>query len=262
MDIRILAEMTREPPREWVEELRRVSPETTAFSYLEFKWEFVLGRVRGEWQDRSRWVLYQMQPAWAIPAGIRAMLDDVPPRLLPPGRAHARRAFVDDYAHEIYRTQRVFPRPMWVIQGPNGGVPAGYSEQEAALLKAAGEPTDPPPVGALRYANFDSRVIQQILVRDKLLQAGLNVEAIAERSKILGAHSAEAEAATLAFRREFIDWFEGTLTPGSDFLTWFTRRSEADTVLRRATKAEMIAATECKDVFLETGQVPVVTEAA
>jgi len=254
--IRIVAEMTREAPREWVEELRRVSPKTTAHSYLEFKWEFVLGKVKGVWRDRSRWVLYQMQPAWAIPAGIRRMLDDVPPRLLPPGRAHARRAFIDDYAHEMYRTQRVFPRPFWVIQGPNGGVPAGYTEQEAELLQVMGEPTNPPPVGLLPYADFDSRVIQQILMRDKLLASGMDVEMIADEDKILSEYRKEVSEATWQFRRAFIDWFTGTLADGADFLTWYTRRSEADRVLRPATKAEMVAAIECEDHFLATGDVP------
>jgi len=256
MDIRILAEMTREPPREWVEELRRVSPKTTAFSYLEFKWEFVLGRVRGVWRDRSRWVLYQMQPAWAIPPGIRAMLEDVPPRLLPPGRAHARRAFVDDWAHEKYRTERVFPRPFWVIQGPNGGVPAGYSDIEAAILQAIGEPTNPPPVGFLPYANFDARVIQQVLMRDKLLAAGMDVEEIAESTKLLNVFRDEADEAAHQFRLEFLDWFKGTLAPGADWLTWFTRRTEADRMLRAATRAEAHAALALEETFLETGELP------
>jgi hypothetical protein len=256
MHVRIVAEMTREVPREWGEELERYSPRSTAMSYLMFKWEHVLGRVRGVWQDRSRWVLYQCQPAWAIPAGLRVMLEDVPPRLLPEGRAHARRVFVDDYAHEMYRTERVFVRPVWVLQGPNGGVPAGYSEQEAAVLKALGEPTDPPPVGALPYASFDWRVIQQVLKRDKLLAAGMQAEAIAEERKLQDEYRNEVAAAQRAFRAQFIDWFKGTLAPSADFLTWFTRRSEADMVLRQATRAEMRAAEVCEDVFIETGDVP------
>lgn len=256
--VRITAVMTREPPREWVEELRRVSPESTAHSYLDFKWEFVLGKVRGEWRDRSRWVLYQMQPAWAIPDGIRRMLEDAPPRLLPPGRAHARRLFVDDYAHEMYRTRRVFPRPFWVIQGRNGGVPAGYSETEAAVMKALGEPTDPPPVGALPYADFDWRVCEQILMRDKLLAAGMNVDAIVNADTLTWEAKHEQAAAARAFREQFVSWFKGTLAPGADFLTWYTRRSESDRVLRTATRAEMRAAREVEDLFIETGAVPAV----
>src|SRR5262245_11031536 len=262
MNIRIVAEMTREPPREWVEELRRVSPKTTAHSYLDFKWEFVLGKVKGVWRDRSRWVLYQMQPAWAIPVGIRRMLEDAPPRMMPEGRAYARRVFVDDYAHEMYRTQRVYPRPFWVIQGPNGGVPAGYTEQEAELLHVMGERTTPPPVGFLPYAEFDSRVIQQILMRDKLLAAGMDAEMIADEDKIISAHRKEVSEATWQFRRAFIDWFTGTMAEGADFLTWYTRRSEADRTLRRATKGEMIAAMELEETFLTTGDVPVAADVA
>src|SRR5262252_1373389 len=121
--IQIGAVMTREVPAEWDDELRRISPRSSAHSYLQFRWL------------AERWVLYQMQPAWAIPHGLRRMLEDMPPRLMPAGR--------------------VFPRPFWVIQGHGGGVPAGYSEAETDILKALGEPTEPPPVGALCYAPFD-----------------------------------------------------------------------------------------------------------
>lgn len=246
--------MSCEVPREWSEELERYSPRSAAHSYLMFKWEHVLGRKKeGEWRDRSRWVLYQCQPAWAIPAGLRLMLDDAPPRLLPEGRAHARRVFVDDYAHEMYRTERVFVRPFWILQGPNGGVPAGYSQQEAAVLKALGEPTDPPPVGSLPYAGFDWRVVQQILMRDKLLAVG--AEAITEEAKLQAEHRNEVADAERAFRSQFIDWFKGTLAPSADFLTWFTRRSEADMVLRQATRAEMRLARTFEDSFIETGHV-------
>jgi len=248
--------MSREVPVEWQQLLDTVSPRTTAHSYLMFKWEHVLGRKKGgAWKDRSRWVLYQCQPEWAIPAGLRDMLEDRPPRELPPGKAHARRMFVDDWAHEIFRTQRVFARPFWVLQGPNGGVPAGYSEIEAATLKAAGEPTDPPPVGVLPYAPFDWRTVEQILMRDKLLQAGMMVDAIVSDRKLRRQLRRETRDAQRAFRLQFLQWFKGTLAPGADFLTWYTRQSAADRVLRVATRGEMRRAREFEARFLETGVV-------
>jgi len=252
----ITAVMSREVPVEWQQLLDTVSPRTTAHSYLMFKWEHVLGRKKGgNWKDRSRWVLYQCQPAWAIPAGLRYMLEDKPPREMTAGFAHARRMFVDDWAHEVYRTQRVFARPFWVLQGPNGGVPAGYSEIEAATLKAVGEPTDPPPVGALPYAPFDWRTVEQILMRDKLLQAGMMVDAIVSDTKLRRQLRREARDAQRAFRWQFLQWFQGTLAPGADFLTWFTRQSAADRVLRTATRGEMRRAREFEARYLETGVV-------
>lgn len=256
MSVRITAVRTNDVPAEWETALRVISPKSAAHSYLDFKWEHVLGRVKGRWQDRSRWVLYECQPAWAIPTGLRLMLDDAPPRLLPPARAYARRQFVDDWAHEFYRVHRVFARPFLVLQGRNGGTPAGYSMREQEVLRALGEPTDPPPVGTLPYAPFDWRVIQQILTRDHLLKAGMKIDTIAD-ARLIGSELREEEReAEAAFRREFVSWFKGTLAPGADFLTWYTRRSEADRVLRTASRAEMAAAREFESLYLDTGAMP------
>jgi|SRR5215467_356665 len=248
--IQIGAVMTREVPAEWDDELRRISPRSSAHSYLQFRWL------------AERWVLYQMQPAWAIPHGLRRMLEDMPPRLMPAGRAFARSLFVDDWAHEVYRTERVFPRPFWVIQGHGGGVPAGYSEAETDILKALGEPTEPPPVGALCYAPFDGRVVEQILMRDKLLQAHMQLDALIQEGKLLSTYRDELLAAAEGYRRTFLDWFKTMLAPSVEFLTWYTRRSESDRELRTATRAEMRAARECEDTFMETGYAPTVTDAA
>jgi len=255
MDIRITAEMTRDVPREWEQSLREISPITDAFSHLYFKWEFVLGKVKGRWTDRSRWVLYQKQPAWAIPAGLRRMLEDKPPRLMAEGPAWARRQFVDDYAHEMYRTERVFVRPVWVIQGPNGGVPAGYSEAEVAVLKAIGQSTDPPPVGFLPYAHYDWRVREQLLIRDRLLQAGMEVDRLVQAPILLADYRREVERAQQAYRNTFLNWFKGTLAPSADFLTWFSRRSEADRLFRKASKRMANASARLVDEYIETGEV-------
>lgn len=262
MDIRITAEHSREWPTEWDRLLQSISPRSAAYSYLYPKWEHVIGKVRGTWRDRSRWVLYQAQPAWAIPDGIRVMLEDRPPRLMPPGRAHARRMFVDDYAHEMYRVHRVFVRPFWVLQGNQGGVPAGYTFEEADLLKMLGEPTDPPPVGFLPYAPFDWRVCEQILMRDRLLASGMDADAITQEGQVLRTFRADMDRSVRDGRKGFLEWYKGTLAPGADFLDWYTRRSESDMVLRQATRGETRAAIDTEATFLETGLVPVLAAVA
>lgn len=255
--VRILAVRTNDVPDAWETALRAISPITSAHSYLTFKWEHVLGRVKGRWQDRSRWVLYECQPAWAIAPGLRALLEAPPPRLLPPGQAYARRQFVDDWAHEYYRLHRVFARPFWVLQGRNGGTPAGYALREQEILRALGEPVDPPPVGTLPYAPFDDRAVRQILMRDQLLRAEMDLDALVETGRVGRATKREEEEAARAHRVAFVSWFKGTLAPGADFLTWYTRRSEADRTLRNATRAEMAAAIDFEPQYVETGHVPV-----
>lgn len=247
---------SRETPAEWERALREISPITNVSSHLIFKWEFVVGKVKGTWVDRSRWVLYEVQPEWAIPPELRRMLRDTPPRLLPEGRAHARRMFVDDWSHEFYRQHHGFARPFWVIQGRSGGVPAGFSYREQSILKALGEPTDPPPVGALPYAPFDGRVVAQILYRDRLLQNDMRLEAIADERKLAFEAHAEVAEGERRFRREFVDWYKGTLAPNADFLTWYTRRTEADMALRKGTRAENRAAADFEDIYVDTGHLP------
>lgn len=245
---------SREVPLEWERALRELSPITGSSSYLILKWEFVLGKVKGQWVDRSRWVLYECQPAWAIPTGLRRMLEDTPPRLLPEGRARARRMFVDDWSHEYYRQHRVFARPFWVIQGRNGGVPAGFTDREQEILKAMGEPTDPAPVGSLPYAPFDGRVVAQVLQRDRLLRNDMNLDALVNEKRIAFTVAQEYANAERQHRAEFVSWFKGTLAPSADFLTWYTRRTEADMQLRKSTRAENRAAHDFEQRYIETGQ--------
>lgn len=259
MRCRIVAEMTRQVPPEWERELARISPRDSGLSWLEFHWQFVLGKVRGQWIDRSRWVLYEMQPTRFISPHRRRMLEQPPPRLLPESIRYGRLSVLTDWQHEVHRTRGVFPWAVWVLQGNQGGTPAYYSRREELLCKAMGMPDRPPPVGTLPYAGFDWRVIEQILMRDQLLAAGMQLDAIADADRIGQRVQREIESADRAFRWQFINWFTGTLAPSADFLTWFTRRTEADRVLRQASLAEVRAASQLEDTYVETGQLPVAT---
>jgi hypothetical protein len=246
----------RDVPPEWERELRAISPIHPAHSHLVFRWVHVVGKVRGEWKDRSRWVLYECQPKWAIHPEIRRMLEDRPPRLLPKTLQPGRLAFVDDWAHEFYRVHGSFPRPVWIIQGRAGGNPAGYTHREQRILQAMGEPTEPPPVGARAYADFDGRVIAQILRRDVLRTLEGNLTAFQHRATT-DAVKREMEDAETEFRRVFLDWYEGTQAPNADFLAWYTAKTEADQTMRPATTAETNAATRLRDEYIATGTVPV-----
>jgi len=243
-------------PPEWERLLRQHDPITGILSHLEFRWVFTAGFKRGQMTDRSRWTLEQVQPKHAIPPGIRAMLEDRPPWSLPNGQKPGRYAFVDDYQWRYYRQHGGYTRPFWILQGPPGGHPAAYSDVEAAQFKAMGEPTVPPPVGAMRYRPFDLRVLRRIQSHDLLLQAGGMVERLFERSAIEKGLRDEADAADYEFRKHFLDWFDGAIQPSGDFLTWFSKRSEADRVLRPASKTEVAAALDLRDHFLATGYAP------
>ena len=252
----IIAERSRDVPPEWEALLRRHSPISRSSSHLIFKWHHVIGMKRGEQRDRSRWTLWQVQPDHAIPAGIRAMLQDRPPRCLPASERPGRYAFVDDWQWEYYQEHRGYPRVFWILQGPPGGHPAGYTTLEIAQFKAMGEPTDPPPVGAMKYRPFDIRVIHRIQSYDLLLRAQQMLERLYDDSRIHADLREEFAQAESSFRQIFLDWFDGMIQPSSDFLTWFSRRKESQHHLRPASRTETIAALELRDTFLATGMVP------
>jgi len=259
----IRVELTRDWPEEWDVILRSISPRTAAYSYVYPHWESRLGKVRGRWIDRSRWVLYQAQPAWALSEELHAMMREPPPRAIrDPGLRYARSAHISDYAYDMYHEHRVMPFPFWVLQGQQGGTPVGYTPEEQRALQEMGEPTEPPPIGALPYCGFDGRVVEQILMRDRLLASDMNVDTIVQPKELIRSFHADLDRSQKQARTAFIDWFKGTLAPGADFLTWYSRRTESDRMLRPATKGEMIAARETEETYIETGQVPVVTDAA
>ena len=255
--------MSQEWPEEWDVILKSISPRTTMYSYVYGKWEFVVRKVNGQWVDCSRWVLYQAQPAWALSPQQHEQLKLPPPRAIrDPGRRYARSVLMSDYSYDMYHQHHVLPYRFWILQGENGGTPAEFTLQEEKELQLAGLPTSPPAIGDLPYCGFDGRVVEQILMRDRLLASDMNVGAIVEPTQLIRTFNADLDRAERNARRSFIDWFKGTLAPGADWLTWYTRRTESDRQLRRATRSEMIAARETEATYVETGLVPVVTEAA
>ena len=254
--IRIVAEQSREVPPEWEALLRRYHPITGIYSHLIFKWEHRIGLTRGERRDRSRWTLWEVQPKAQINGGIRMMLEDCPPRMLPKDQQPGRYHFVDDWQWQYYHDHGGYPRPFWILQGPPGGHPAAYNDLEVAQFKAMGEPHEAPPCGAMVYRPFDMRVIQRIASHDLLVKAQMMVDRLMRESDIRADLRDEADAADLEFRQHFLNWFDGALAPSTDFLTWFSRRTEADRWLRPASKSEVAATLDMKDTFMATGTVP------
>ena len=236
------------PPEAWEKELRAISPISTKFSHLRLRWH-----------PANIWVLYECVPAELIPPSKLEQLTDRPYWELPPGQRLGRMVSVSAYQFWMYQQHKVWARPFWFIQGNNGGTPARLSDYEAAMAKAAGFPTDVPAPGELPYAPFDQRVVQQIVARDRLWKMGMSVEAL-QHSATSGALKAEEAEAERKFRKDFLSWWEGQMAAGSDFLAWYTSKTEADMTLRKATKAEVNAAAQLKDSYIETGVVPSAVE--
>lgn len=237
------------PPPDWVRELREVSPESTVVPYLNFHW--LEGTERYPVQ---RWVLYSYIPSALIPEGMHALLGAEPYWALPAHRQAGRRQMVSALQWHLYQTKRVWARPFWCLQGEEGGTPAQYGELEQKLLQMLERPTEPPPPGALPYAAWDARVARAVRRRDKLVQFGGRLAALEQAASSDG-QKAEYEAMMQAFRKEFVSWYEDRIAPQADMLTWLTRRTEADALLRRATREEAHAADRAVEQYVETGLV-------
>lgn len=256
MIVRVERELTQEVPAEWRARLRAISPVSPVHSWLDFRW-LPARKVHqtGAAEDRGRWVLYQWIPRAGIPAGIVAMLEDRPPRLLPQGQRIGREFLIDEYAHEHYRLHRVWVRPFWVIQGTQGGHPLSYTDREQEIRRAMGQPTEPPRIGALPYAPFDERVVRQVVARDRLRQVDGDLDRF-RRQATPEAVQRELAEAELAFRAQYLAWMEEELAPSTAFLTDFSRTKAAEQTFRPATRAEENAAARLKDEYIATGLVP------
>ncbi len=237
-------------PEQWRKELEAMSPPSLRTTFLQFGWF--------EGTDKhpaKRWVIYEMVPVGLIPPDKREQLGGTPYWKMPKGMQEGRRRMVSAYQWEMYRKHRVWARPFWCLQGDQGGTPARYSDLEKNLLRIVREPTDPPAPGALPYAEWDSRARSQIEQRDRLRQFDYDLERL-KASGSTAAIKAEEEAMEKEFRRRFLTWLKDRTAPQADFLDWYTKKTESDMVLRKATPGEETAIAMAEDVFIETGALP------
>lgn len=245
--------INRPMPKEWKEGIRRYSPKTDQTAYLDIFWKQPPGEP-----DKLRAVIYEMVPAKDIPTGMRLLLEDTPWWELPQDQRAGREKMVSPFQWEIYRTRREWARPLWCIQGDNGGTPIAYTELEQDLLRIKGQPTTPPHLGALSFAPWDARVEKALAARDRLWKFQGDIERMRKSNASPAEIEAEYEAQKKEFRKRFFAWWGEQLEEATEFLSWYETKCEADHTLRRATRAEMLAAARLEEEFIEHGRMPVV----
>ena len=240
----------RPPPKEWVEALRRISPKSDAVSWLYLTWKETPAKP-----DSGRWVLYECVPLTAIPVDMLTILSGVPYWEMPEGQKVGREQMVSAFQWWMFREHKVWARPFWCLQGEDGGTPLVYSEIEQKYLRMAKQPSTPPARGALSYAPWDARVERALLRRDRLYRLGGNIDRL-RLTATEASDKAEMEAAEKQFRKDFFAWFGDRLKPQTEFMEWYTRKTEADRTLRRQTREEFIAAEQLEEAYVEHGIVP------
>jgi hypothetical protein len=222
--------------------LQTVWPKSEGAAWLHPVWEagdyWNPARFKGGDQWRvERWVIYQMfPPAFVTPMQRLACEEDAPPRsqgawvqpepAKPPmydangqyiPAQHAQRghwrteALVSQTQYDLYHaTGGHFGRPLWVVQGSNGGHRRKLKPKERMLLKLAGRAqTDVPLMGDLPYAPIDFRVIHALLERDSLMY--WNAKLADDQRQGLADRNEGA-----AFRRTLLDWFDKQVAQAVD----------------------------------------------
>lgn len=241
------------PPKGWVDDLATVAPMSDRVPWLMF----------GYHATGARWCIYVAIPDSnvdgldLISPERREMLAGKPWWEMPTGKQMGRKHTVSAFQWEMYRKHRVDTRPFWCLQGDpaKGGTPAAYSDIEKAMLRAHGEAQDPPGPGTLPALQWSERVKEAVQRRDKLARMGMNVARLIANGNN-EALKREAEDAEQAFRNESLKWYIDTFAEQSEFLTWFSRKPEADMQLRQPSKEEGRAVDKAAEEYAETGNLP------
>lgn len=249
---RIVKVWTAVAPAEWERALREFSPISRVVPWLAIRWYALRKRPVG------RWILSECVAAELIAPkdqDILTILQGPRPSTLPVKLRDVVETFVNDYQWEMYRSHRVWARELWVLQGDQGGHATQYSPQEQDVLRLLGLPTDPPRLGDLPYAPLDTRVLGQMRSRNRLLKLGNDLGALRKSGDPAIMKREEAEQGR-SFRRQFVDYIERQSLGRSEFMTWYSSKSDNRDVLPEATEPEVRAASMAKDYYIETGELP------
>lgn len=225
--------LTREPKPEWESRLEEITPRSARLSYLTIRWHpgFVRpekrfnGRLirKAEWIPVERWIIYQVLPD---PRKYPAIVFN-PFRLADQNEGVVRpvvdldRRAMDRNQWAIYRETCRYAQPYLVIQGDRGGHKRNYTETESKLSKFHGGAGEPPALGALPYAEPDSRTWAKLEQLD-LARFWTHSLALDERKPDF--FDSEEKEALKDFRRRLWDWMDEkaySVTSGvSDMNAW------------------------------------------
>lgn len=246
-------------PPEWREELARISPPSHEHSFLALVWSPGIPEV-----PEQRWMLYEM----------------VPFRAVKPDWAHVyREEFAgpdpwtllqrDQITGDVYQPtligrsqwllhhewkQRGYdcvPHAFWILQGERGGHPKHYDQHQQRELGRVGLPAEPPAIGDLPYAPFDTRVTDAVLRHNKLLALGGDLREFRRkygRDRALTEQQAEQQ-----HRAALVAWLDEETREANDLVLRALKNGELDDAPRTETDYERVNA-EGTARFIESGQ--------
>lgn len=248
-----LPEWFAEPPREWEQRLREISPKHEKLQHLRFRYR----APQADWNhpERGVWELYACTPR-ALVTAERASQFEKHWSELPIWEQVGRKAFVSNYQHFLWHTQGVEAKRFWVLQGPWGGTPAVYSERERRYLDASSCVSEPYPLGFFPACPFNERAVTLILQRDRLVKANMRLDEMDKQDRP-AALKAEDDEAERVFRETYLDTMYVMMQPQVEFMqSQIAREAMADLDLPTMSKAQEDSLSTWKDHYLEHGTVP------
>lgn len=238
-----------EPPTEWVEALATVSPRSEQHGWLHLWWE-----SGDAWDPVQRWTLYEMIPKAFVDVDILAELEGPDPRTLNRYDSVKRKMYHQTLITRsqwlLYQQTGCYGKLFWIIQGEKGGHKRSFSEDEKKLLRLRDLPTDPPTIGALGYAPFDGRVIQQITRFDRLKQFKGDLSAY---RKAYGAEFTKTKNdAARSFRAQLTDWLADQVDEAGEHAIDAVRHGELENAPK--TETDWVRKEEdARHQYVETG---------
>lgn len=152
----------------------------------------------------ERWVLYEMCPIDCLDPEIAAEFKGADPATLT--RYDRMRDLVIPMTSitrgqwRLYHETGACGRMAWVVQGSNGGHKRFYTQLERRILRLLGRPSDAPAPGDLPYAPLDQRVLDQLIVHDRMRKHASSTDAVVR----IGAMSREDGQREL--RKYLVKW--------------------------------------------------------
>lgn len=169
----------------WQDRLDGICPRSDAAGWLRMRW------MPGEpWAPVQRWVIDEMVPHQLL-RSLAADAERDQRRLVyglwlseldgphPTHRWDAiagqvrrgRNQAVARFQWELWRAERCWAQPVWVVQGPYGGHKRWYDDLEQRVAAMGGLPTSPPRPGALRYVEPSEATFTRLAAYDRIRQA-------------------------------------------------------------------------------------------
>jgi hypothetical protein len=110
----------------------------------------------------------------------------------------------------LWRSEKAYARPFWIIQGEHGGHKRRFTETERKILRLNGKPDEPAYAGEFPFARFDTRILDKLKAMDRL-QAWADERAQDWKSRTAQDAERSAIEAKERIDAQIMDWLDSQI---------------------------------------------------